>query len=240
MTDKVQKIREEVEKLKSQLLRGACSSQIAMETTCKEEAYNEVLAILDTMKEEPVKRTPADIEAAMQEVEEKSKAFTEAHKKESADDILAQMRGEEPVSEDLEEASKEWLIPQLDKSYTNYGEAKMMELTHFDGYAMLDAIEFGANWQKTKDESITEDLGEYINELSKQFPEVSFAKLSRIAVRVTKRHREQMMAKAIDVEVKVDAGGYPYIPQMELYDYDKDVPLAKAGDRYKVILIKEG
>ena len=54
MTDKVQKIREEVEKLKSQLLRGACSSQIAMETMCKEEAYNEVLAILDTLKEEPV------------------------------------------------------------------------------------------------------------------------------------------------------------------------------------------
>ena len=54
MTDKVQKIREEVEKLKSQLLRGACSSQIAMETRCKEEAYNEVLAILDTIQEEPV------------------------------------------------------------------------------------------------------------------------------------------------------------------------------------------
>ena len=55
---------------------------------------------------------------------------------------------QEPVSEDLEEASKEWLRPQLDKSYANYGEAKMMELTHFDGYAMLDAIEFGAKWQK--------------------------------------------------------------------------------------------
>ena len=55
---------------------------------------------------------------------------------------------EEPVSDELEGASKEWLAPQLDKSYTNYGEAKMMELTHFDGYAMLDAIEFGAKWQK--------------------------------------------------------------------------------------------
>ena len=54
MIDKVQKIREGVERLKSQLLRGACSSQVAMETMCKEEAYNEVLAILDTMQEEPV------------------------------------------------------------------------------------------------------------------------------------------------------------------------------------------
>ena len=41
-------------------------------------------------------------------------------------------------------------------------------------------------------------------------------------------------------EVKVDAGGYPYIPQIEIYDYDKDIPLAKEGDKYKVILIKEG
>ena len=55
---------------------------------------------------------------------------------------------EEPVSEDFEEASKEWLRPKLDKSYANYGEGKMMELTRFDGYAMLDAIEFGAKWKE--------------------------------------------------------------------------------------------
>lgn len=53
-----------------------------------------------------------------------------------------------PVSEELEIAAKEWLRPQLDKSYANYGEAKMMELTRFDGYAMLDAIEFGAKWKE--------------------------------------------------------------------------------------------
>ena len=44
----------EIEKLKSNLLYGACASQVAMENRCKEEAYNEVLAILDTMQEEPV------------------------------------------------------------------------------------------------------------------------------------------------------------------------------------------
>jgi hypothetical protein len=51
--------------------------------------------------------------------------------------------------------------------------------------------------------------------------------------------KQQMMAKAIDATVHIDAGGYPYIPQMELYDYEKDIPLAKEGDKYKVILIKE-
>ena len=53
MTDKVQKIREEVERLKSNLIHGACASQIAMETRCKEEAYDEVISLLDSMQEEP-------------------------------------------------------------------------------------------------------------------------------------------------------------------------------------------
>ena len=59
---------------------------------------------------------------------------------------------EEPINEDLDKAAKEWLIPQLDKSYESYGERKMMELTRFDGYAMLEAIEFGAEWQRSADD----------------------------------------------------------------------------------------
>ena len=192
--DKVQKIREEVEKLKSQLLRGACSSQIAMETRCKEEAYNEVLAILDTMQEEPVKRTPADIEASMQEVEDKSRAFTEAHKGEDADTILAQMRGEEPVSEELEEASKNYAL-----NNTPWDDCKD---------EIQESFKAGAKWQKAKDESTTEDLGDYINKLSKQFPEVSFAKLSRIAVRVAKWQKQQ-------IEKAMDLGEPPYLISVE-------------------------
>lgn len=96
----------------------------------------------------------------------------------------------------------------------------------------------GDQWAHYK-ESVREDLGEYINELSKQFPDVSFAKLSRIAVRVAKWKEQQMMSKAIVREVKVDAGGYPYIDTTELYDYDKDMPLAKEGDKVKVIILND-
>ena len=49
----------------------------------------------------------------------------------------------------------------------------------------------------------------------------------------------KLMKDATPVTVHIDAGCYPYIPQLELYDYGKDVPLAKEGDKYKVILIKE-
>ena len=79
----------------------------------------------------------------------------------------------------------------------------------------------GANWQKAKDQSIIELAEDH-------------AMLAGM-----EKMKEQMMTKAIDAVVKMDAGGYPYIPQMELNDYDKDIPLAKKGDKYKVILIKE-
>ena len=44
-----------------------------------------------------------------------------------------------------------------------------------------------------KKDLVNEDLGTYVDELSKQFPEVSFAKLSRIAVRVAKWQKEYLL-----------------------------------------------
>lgn len=50
---------------------------------------------------------------------------------------------------------------------------------------------------------------------------------------------QQMLEDGIDCEVKIDAGGYPYIERtIELYDYEKDEPLAKKGDKYKLVLLK--
>lgn len=79
---------------------------------------------------------------------------------------------EEPVSEELEKASKNYAL-----NNTPWDDCKD---------EIQESFKAGAKWQKAKDESVTKDLEEYINELSKQFPEVSFAKLSRIAVRVAK------------------------------------------------------
>lgn len=197
---------------------------------------------------------------------------------------------QEPVTEDLEEACDSYYDETWDE---HGGRAMVVDGCHdiwFPSHATDDFFKAGAKWQKAKDESTTEDLGEYINELSKQFPEVSFAKLSRIAVRVANWQKEQyeknrlkhcdsisneqadleqkfidqhldnynrmptfldaieygmslkeeqMMKGATDVTVHIEAGNYPYIPQIELYDYDKDIPLAKEGDKYKMILIKE-
>lgn len=52
----------EIEKLKGQLLKGACSSQISMQTHCKEEAYDEVLSFLNTLevKDEVISSDPIE------------------------------------------------------------------------------------------------------------------------------------------------------------------------------------
>lgn len=43
-----------------------------------------------------------------------------------------------------------------------------------------------------------------------------------------------------EIEVKEDAGGYPYIDiHIELYDYDTDTPLAKKGDKVIVQVRKK-
>ena len=98
-------------------------------------------------------------------------------------DIIDSLQ-EEPVSEELEDAAYKFVMD-------NFGNPKE-PLYKFD----QRCFKAGAKWQKTKYESTTEDLGEYINELSKQFPEVSFAKLSRIAVRVAKWQKSNLWKPA--------------------------------------------
>lgn len=99
-----------------------------------------------------------------------------------------------------------------------------------------------------KEEPVSEDLGDYINELSKQFPEVSFAKLSRIAVRVAKWQREQIKeAKdAIDGEiweVEVDTCGCGLNSHTRLSIVVDDEELRKMGfkdgDKCKVVILKD-
>lgn len=120
----------------------------------------------------------------------------------------------EPVSEDLEEAIGEY-CSNPDNFATWIGGKENDDIP-----LIVKAIKFGANWQKEQILDCNTTLQRTF-ELGKQ------------------EMKQQMMANAIDMEVKVDAGGYPYIPQIELYDYDKDIPLAKEGDKYKVILIKQ-
>jgi len=134
MTDKVQKIKEWISKEQD----GLIDAQGNFEYPEHEGAYH-ILCNLDTyinsLQEEPVSRTLTDIEAAMQEVEEKSRAFTEAHQGENTDTILAQMRGEEPVSEDLKKAASLYVADDALKPWQTM---------------VKEGFKDGAKWQKVK------------------------------------------------------------------------------------------
>ena len=105
-------------------------------------------------QEKPVNRTPAEVESAMQEVEEKSMAFTEAHKGESSDKILAQTRGEEPVSDDLEEEIKRYVY---DPYFDLNGVAVKGATSYLTVEDVADIARHFANWQKQIDLNDTLD-----------------------------------------------------------------------------------
>ena len=62
----------------------------------------------------------------------------------------------------------------------------------------------------------------------------------KVAEHFYKQAMADLKADVIERTVKVDAGGYPYIDcNIELYDYDKDIPLAQKGDKVKVVILKD-
>jgi hypothetical protein len=112
-------------------------------------------------------------------------------------------------------------------------------------YEILGKIKDFINTLEVKEVDLENEIKQYIDnhrdvEVGKADTQFNCYDMEEIARYFTNWQKEQLMKNAIDVTVHIEAGNYPYIPQMELYDYDKDVPLAKEGDKYKVVLIKEG
>jgi len=171
--------------------------------------------------------------------------------------IVHEYHKEEPVSEDLEKIVEEIVEPTILNAYgtkelarrlrnTICGTSVSEDLEESAEKAAADAFfvspqwtavgkelfKAGVEWQKEKDSILPIYLDEYINELSKQFPEVSFAKLSRIAVRVAKWLKEQMMAKAIDAQCFGFQGDALFSFRLPADNY-------LVGSKVKVIVIKE-
>ena len=128
----------------------------------------------------------------------------------------------------------------------------LAECIHQAQGSVTDPMVFAELWKDEliklakSEEPVSEDLGDYINELSKQFPEVSFAKLSRIAVRVAKWQKEQKAKDAIDCEiceVEVDTCGCGLNSHTRLSIVVDDEELRnkgfKDGDKCKVVILKD-
>ena len=278
MTDK-EKIREEVERLRSlhqmKYQELDADSSMSLVECGKRNLCNELLSFIDSLQEEHVSNpTPNEkmsverwknaCDAACCDMNYRSHyGLTETRDDYFVDGVqwADEHPKEEPVSiwHDASEKPKrdDLLIETNDgriihrQSINNYGMVKRWAYTS-DLLNLDNSCNFGNNLQE---EPVGDDLGEYINELSKQFPEVSFAKLSRIAVKIAKwqekqdqktielaenhamlagmnKMEQQMMAKAIDAQCFGFQGAALFSFRLPADNY-------LVGSEVKVIVIKK-
>jgi len=171
--DKVQKIREEVERI---------------QLYTQSEVLKQVLDYIDEVQKEPVNEDFEKNFISMVNATHENNGSYSLHDFAQRLYNIAKEELEEPVSEDLEEYSA-LIADELPQgtALTSNGEFDIVSVRKL----IINACKHGANWQKEKDLSPSTELSNFIDKLSKQFPEVSFAKLSRIAVRVAKWQQQQ-------------------------------------------------
>jgi hypothetical protein len=132
----------------------------------------------------------------------------------------------------VEESAK---TQHVDKTCKENGDS----LTQEQNLSNVERI--GKNWKV----SVTDDLDAAIDTylatyFGSEQEKQEWLFLKKMAIYFANWQKEQLLAKAVDAVVKIDAGGYPYVDRtIELYDYDKDIPLAKNGDKVKIIVIRE-
>ena len=323
MTDKVQKIREEVEMVANRRLNLLNGDYFDLNKEV-DGFTNEIMDIIDSLQEEPKPKfkvgdrickskigdlkgvvineiysdhymcngaciyfteqddwelveesvTKQSVEEAMQDLEEKSKAFTDAHKGESAEGILAEMKGidpsiqdivdkhwfemlgEEPILEVLkkyldhvskEEAMKtkgaidrwfeeyfpEPVSEELEDAADKYSQSIHSDYSNdmFDSHNIYDAVIYGANWQKERDEDEIRMIRELLDNFDKTCDEYHDAGF--------KHCQEALMKDAVDAKV---IARWPLHSTPLYCSYEMYIPYAQhlsEGDKVKLIIIKE-
>lgn len=174
------------------------------------DGLNIVAQFIDSLPEE-TDQTPSPDEA-MKLLDEKIALRKKAGSWENPNS-LDEIRGKEPEGE-------KWLDDEVERFHHDYFD-ELHSNMHTIDIVQLIAAHF-TEWQKRQDRMKCHGCFDRDDIFRKGMMEM----------------RRRMMAEAVECDVKVDAGGYPYICGVELYDYDNDIPLAKQGDKVKVVIIK--
>lgn len=145
-----EKIKAEIERLKKSLPWGSCASQISMECNCKNEAYNEVLSYIDSLsdteKDFGIKESVIPFGASDSELMEATYFIPQGYHADIDGNKVIIKKGEEPVSNDLEEAA--WVY---------YDKNKPLIPHELDLHKeMISFFIAGAQWQKEQDQSTIE------------------------------------------------------------------------------------
>ena len=113
----------------------------------------------------------------------------------------------------------------------------------FDGLSMLENFLDTLEVKEVQEEPVSNDLKEaahlYVDTTIEYFDSEGNPCCYLAFKAGAQWQKERILNNATEREVKVDVCGYPYIDFTELYDYDKDIPLAKEGDKVKLVIIEE-
>ena len=190
MTEK-EKIRAKVERLMNELIQEKKKGYgTDADDACILELQN-VLTFIDSMQEELVSKPLVDIEIPFgidSELIEETITIPESCHAVIEGNKVVIRKGEEPVSDNLERAAEEYAYNNWQSDDYHDGASEGLEFDPI-GHTRKTFIA-DAEWQM-QNFIIGENLEEVINNLSKRYPEVSFAKLSRIVVHVARWQKEQ-------------------------------------------------
>ena len=215
MTDK-EKIREEVARI---------------QLYSQSDVLKQILDFIDSLQEEPVSEDFEEVLAKeWQGYNDRGAAIVDALEDNAQELTFAKgfYRGwnypKQPVSEDFEKT----FISMVNATHENNGSYSLHEYAQRLYNIARDTLR----------KPVSEELEEAAEQYAKDylFTPASTRSLTDHFKAGAKWKEQQMMKNSVECTVHVDAGGYPYIGNIELYDYENDKPLAKAGDKVKVII----
>ena len=141
--------------------------------------------------------------------------------------------------------SKSALVTELNRliaELVEEGEDTMFEQGRISAFEDVKVfINHTLEVKEVNEEPVSKDLEEAIKKYLKSLRKSHFEgyDIERAFKKGAQWQKERILNNATEREVKVDVCGYPYIDFTELYDYDKDIPLAKEGDKVKLVIIGE-
>ena len=221
----IEQIKAEIERLKGQLIRGACAAQIEMETNCKEEAYDEILSFLSTLEsEKPMNQ---------KELEEEIQRFlSNATKMDKGE-----WKGKYPISE--------MGFGVVARHFYDLGCRRTAEKYDDIEYNRQKAEERLADARKTSPSDLEEAARRYgFEEYRRRCNGGEYGTSEDAFIAGAKWHKEQMMKEAVEAHIYQSANpvseiGHQLHQAALLYEDKENAPYLKAGDKVHIIIVKE-
>ena len=259
--NQIDKIKADIERLKKNLPWGGSAGQLAMECNCKNEAYNEVLSFIESLEEEPkpnicprcayYQYDSCNYPGGGRNALYNENGICECNMFESLEKEqegllftpLGRLIQKLPWNDSTNSYAKKLVDCLVREGYIKDAQIVQGIVSYKNGnnvpMATMDEVHIQFNDEQTFKREQSQGLDEAAIKYLRQYDKDNDGEepcATEVFKAGVKFQAEQGYSR--EVEVKEDAGGYPYINEIELYDYDNDKPLAKKGDKVRIQITK--